>query len=271
MPIWTRSRSQFLIKSTKMTDGEVLHLLLGRSLNNDSEFDDKIYASLQGMRTATGRSALWLFGTGAFGILSHFGMLKSASSAGLEVSPAVFSHVALLALSFSTMIFCFYFCKQTFLQTWFSSKLKKATPGAKARLLLLYPDAYWHFMFMPEAIGYPPHIHGRRTGYGQIASLCFVLVGLCLASLGTFTLWFTVAYDVWASTGTSSAVIWMTLSLSAIAVLLGWTSPFYYDFPRKYTHYGLATGLANMDEVKAKYTRGKVLRAAARMGLIDSQ
>ena len=271
MPRWTRKKGDYLVKSAKMIDGEILHLIVGITPGSDEKFDSQVYTSFQEIRTATGRSALWMFGTGAFATLSHFGALKGVSASGLEVLPAVFNHVALLSLSLSTMMFCFIYCKQTYFQCWFTFKIKNQPPAAKARAMLSYPDAYWHFLFMPGNIGYPPHIHGRRTGYGQLAYIGLVIIALALFSVGSIALWITVASDVYNSMSVGKAVTWLTLSLSVLSVLLGWTSPFYYDWPRKYVHYGLVNMLMHRDEAENKAIHKKLIPIAARMGLVDVQ
>ena len=269
MSRWTRDKNEHLVKTAMMTDGELLHLHLGKSPNLLTEVDDQIYSSFQSVRSEVRKAALWVFGTGIFGLLSHFGFLTSVSASGMEVAPTIFSHAALLSFSISTMIFCFSYSKMTYLQAWFQHKYTVGESSLKARLLLAYPDAFWHFQFLRSAVGTPRFIFADGSIVGQVVSLVLVLLGLVIALVGSIALWIVVLVDVWQHSGLSSALTWFTLLLSVVAALLGWTSPFYYSSKRKYKHYGLVAALERLDTVKNKEAHNKIVLTAVKMGLVS--
>jgi hypothetical protein len=269
MPKWQRTRGKYLAKTAKITDGEMLHLLLGQSPYGDDQLDERFYQSFQAIRSSTFKSIFWIIGACAFGVLSHFGVLKSASASGLEVSPTIFSHTALLALSFSTASFCFVFCKQTYIQSWFSWKMKSGTPAQKAKSLLMFPEAYWHFNFLPSAIGYPQHIIAKRAAWGQLLYLFLVLASLAIFSMGSIALWIMLVTDVWYSTGINGITSTLTIALSGVVTLLGWTSPFSYDFSRNYTHHGLVNLLHRRQGEKLTEAHVRIYLAAQRMDLVE--
>lgn len=260
-----------MVKSARLTDGEMLHLLLGKDPERENDYDERIYQSLRAMRAQTLKSAIWLVAAGAFGVLSHFRGLKSASANGLEVSPTIFSHAALLATSMSTAWFCFSYCKQGYIQLWFSTKFRHAEPKLKALYLLKYPEAFFHFSYMRNAVGYPPQIYSRKSVYTQIASLLLVLVALLLFLVGSWILWITLAIDVWNSADVSRGGTGVTLALSVVLVLLAWTCPFYYDMPKTYMHFGLVNLLSKLDRQENVRAHMKIYQAALRMGLIEKE
>jgi hypothetical protein len=267
MARWHRTKKLYLVKSRRMTDGELLHLMLGKTPRAFSEFDGQVYQSLQGVKAAAGKAALWVLGSAAFAVLSHFRVLRGVRASGLDVAPEIFSHAALVGLSLSTAIFCFAYSKQTYMQVWFAWKFKSGSPALKAECLLRFPDAYWHFSYLPGAVGYPPFLIGGRNLWLQLAYVVLVLVSLVICAGGSFALWFVVARDVWNAPNLGPTVSLLTIILSAMVTLLGWTAPFYYDLPRRYTHNGLVELLTARqgDELAAAHLR--VYRAALNMGL----
>lgn len=267
---WVRKKDQYLVKSRKLTDGQILHLLLWED-SNSSEFDERIYESLQSIRSACGKSILWVVGSAAFAILYHFKVLKGVSNSGIDVSPVIFGHAALVAMSASLTIFCFSYCKLTYIQSWFSARLKDSTVNKKALYLLKYPDAYWYFTYLPSFIGYPKYIIPKRGSWVQVIYAILVIIVLLIFALGSIGLWLSVAFDVWNSAGISSTLSVCTIILSTAIVILGWLSPFYYDFPRKYDHYGLVDMLGKLTEENLTAAHVRIFRAATNMNLTDRQ
>lgn len=251
-----------------MSDGEVLHLHLGQSPNLRTEVDDRIYLSLQNVRSDARKAAIWLFGASVFSLLSHFGFLTSLSASGMVVAPTIFSHAALLSLSVSSMIFCFSYSKMTYLQTWFQHKYTVDEPSDRAKLLLTYPDAFWHFQFLRSAIGTPPFIFSEGGIIGQVVSLVLILLGLVIGAIGSIALWITIAIDVWQNSSLNNALTWFTILLSLITAMLGWTAPFYYSSHRKYKHYGLVITLGQLSSEKNIEAHKKITSIAERMGLV---
>lgn len=269
-PRWERRKGDYLVKTARFTDGEILHLLVGKSPDKESSDDTQFYKSLQEIRAHTLKSTVWMIGSGAFGILAHFHGLKSASSSGLEISSAVFYHAAILALSFSFAWFCFNFSKQNYVQSWFLAKLRNSSANQKAILLLKYPDAFFHFNFMPGAIGYPIHIHSKRRGYTQLLSIILILIILIFFSLGSWALWITIALDVWKSNDIGRYGTIITLVLSSSLVLLGLSSPFRYDFRKEYRHFGLVNQLVKLQGADLNRAHMRIWAAAKRMDLVEN-
>lgn len=270
MKRWQRVRGDYMVKSAMLTDGELLHLMLGSSPSKSNDFDERFYESFQRVQDASNRALFWTIGAAAFGVLAHFGVLKSASAAGLEISPVIFSHVALLALSFSCTAFCFSYSKQTLIQGWFLAKLRNGTPREKATALMMYPDTYWVFHFLPGAIGYPKHILGPRMGWGQVVYIVLIVAALIMFLIGSFSLWGVMALDVWRSSYESRFVSILVISLSSVVVLLGWAAPYYYDLPRKYRHIGMTNCLSKLEGEELESAHLKIFLAASRMGLVDT-
>jgi hypothetical protein len=267
VPTWTRKRGDVLLKRARMTDGEMLHLSAGIACDTDSVFDDKVYAALQLAKEAVGKALFWAVGATVFGILAHFRVLKSLSSNGLEVSPAVFSHTALIAIGVTTAWFCFSYSKLSFLQSWFIAKHKNAPLADRVRYLLIYPDAYWYFQLYPATIGYPSHIHRQRNGYFQLASIILLLIAILIFTVFATSFWFIIAYDVWIDTQMGKTFSIASIALSGTLVLLGWAAPFYYDFKRPYVHYGLSNLLTKLEGDDLKKAHLKIHAVATRMGL----
>ncbi|MBO9622221.1 MAG: hypothetical protein J7500_05865 [Sphingomonas sp.] len=266
---WHRKRGDYIVKTAKLTDGELLQLMLKPNPQNREALDERYYQSFREIRESSKKAFLWILGAAAFGILSHFGVVKSARASGLEVLPAVFSHTALLALSFSSTAFCFSYSKQTFIQVWFLAKLRNAGPEQKADSLLRYPEAYWIFHFLPAAIGYPKHIRGPRIGWGQLVYVILLIIAIAIFAVGSLWLWLAVASDVWRSAYQNHTVSVLVITLAGAVTLLGWASPFYYDWPRKYQHIGLVNSLAKLEGAELRAAHMRIFHAAARMDLID--
>jgi hypothetical protein len=269
MPRWTRKRGEFLSKTRRITDGELLHLLAQISEPESVEFDERVYQSLQTVKSASAKALVWMAAAAALGILSHLKVLTRAGASGLEISPTVFAHAALVALSVSSMIFCFSYCKQSFLHTWFAWKLKDSSPSEKVRYLLRYPDAYRHFAFLPASIGYPRFMFANRNNWPQMVYLVLVVIGLVTCSLASMWLWAQLALDVWTAPNVNKTLSVLIIALSGAVTLLGWFSPFYYDFPRLYTHYGLVDLLGRREGERSTAAHLKIRRCAERMDLVE--
>jgi hypothetical protein len=265
---WKRRPSRYLVKSRRITDGELLHLLTGKPSKGVSEFDRSVYSSLRAVKSATVKSLLWTIAFGALGVLAHFNVVKAATALGLEVAPTVFSPVALIGLSIASASLCFSWTKQTYLQAWFSWKFKCGNPGLRAEYLLIFPEAFWHFSYLPGNIGNPPFLMARRSLWIQLAYLLLILIVLVVGTLGSLALWYILAEDVWTTSALSHSVSVLTVVFSGAISLLGWLSPFYYDLPRRYTHMGLVNLLGKLEgESNAKAHR-RLIRVADRMGLV---
>lgn len=272
MPRWTRKRGEFLSKTRRITDGELLHLLAQIDESESIEFDERVYKSLQTVKSASAKALVWMGVAAALGILSHLKVLTRAGSSGLEISPAVFAHAALVALSVSTMIFCFSYCKQSFLQTWFAWKLNDGnSPSQKVKYLLRYPDAYRHFAFIPTSIGYPRFMFANRSSWPQVVYLLLFTIGLVGCVIASTWLWVQLALDVWTAPGVSKTLSTLIIALSGAVTLLGWFSPFYYDFPRRYTHYGLVDLLGRLEGTRLSEAHLRIARCAERMDLVERQ
>ena len=266
---WRRNPGDYLVKTARLTDGEVIHILIGRSTTLESAEDGQFYKAFQDVRTQTLKVAVWMVGSCAFGILVHFKGLLSASSNGLVVSSFIFSHAALLSMSASFSWFCFLFSKQSYLQSWFIAKMRNGSPSLKTTLLLKYPDAFYHFQFLPASIGYPENMYARKSGYGQLFSIFFVIVILIGFSIGSWMLWLTVAMDVWFSNKISELGTIVTLILSVALILMGLTSPFRGSWPKQYKHHGLTNQLTKLQGDSLNRAHMRIYAAARRMGLIE--
>lgn len=269
MPRWKRTAKDRLIKSRRMTDGEILHLLVGTDSASINSLDVEIYASLQNVRSFTLRTVLWCVAAAVFAVLSHFGVLKTASAAGLELAPQVYAHAALIAVSATGAAFCLSFSKLTFLQSWFARKFTVGSPKERAELLLRFADAYWYFSYLPGVIGYPKHIHAARSAWAQLASLALVLIvlfGLCIASIW---LWIALANAVRISAHFGHTISWLTLGVSGALILMGWLAPFRYDIPQKYAHFGMVHLLSRLSGEKSRQAHLRIIRVAEKMGLLD--
>jgi hypothetical protein len=268
MARWSRRSGPFLVKSRRIADGELLHLLTGNSSDEITKLDEAAYASLLRVKAGTSKSLIWVLGFNALGMLAHFNMVKGASAAGLELAPTVFTHVSLVGASLTGAWFCFNYAKQTFMQAWFSWKFKAGTPGFKAKCLLLFPEAFWHFAYLPANIGYPPFHFARGSTWPQLFYLFLVIVALIVGAIGSIGLWIVLARDVLANSQISHAVSILTVAFSAATILLGWLSPFRYDVSRRYTHTGLVNLLAKREGERNTQAHQRLIRVAARMGLI---
>jgi len=269
MARWKRRRGAYLVKYRSITDGELLHLLTGDAANVITDFDRTIYTSLLRVKSTTQKSLLWVVGFTALGTLSHFNVLKGANAAGLELAPAIFSHVALVAASLAGAWFCFNYTKQTFLQVWFAWKLKVGTSAFKARCLLTFPEAYWHFAYLPGAIGYPPFYMARQSLWPQLMYLLLVIVALAIGGVGSLTLWVVLARDALANSQINHTVSILTVAFCAAVTLLGWLSPFRYDFPRRYSHMGLVRLLGMREGERNAAAHRRLIRIADRVGLVE--
>lgn len=271
MPRWTRKPGEFLSKTRRITDGELLHLLAQISASESHEFDERVYKSLQAIKSASAKALFWMATAATLGILSHLKVLTKASSSGLEISPAVFAHAALVALSVSTMIFCFSYCKQSFFHAWFAWKLKKSSPSEKMRCLLRYPDAYRHSVFLPASIGHPRFMLANRSSWSQLVYIALLIIGLVTCAIASMWLWVQLALDVWNAPSVNKTLSMLTILLSSAVTLLGWFSPFYYDFPRLYTHYGLGELVGRLSGEQLTAAHLRIIRCAERMDLAEKQ
>ena len=268
MSRWTRAPGEYLVKYRRFTDGELLHVLTGRPEGGISDFDRSVYAALQTVKAAAIRWFVWAASFSALGILSHFKALRTVSGAGLEIAPEIFAHVALVGLSVTTAGLCFSYTKLTFLSAWFSSKLKVGTPSSKAEYLLTFPDAYWHFSYLPGAIGLPRFFIAKRGYWPQLIYLLLVIVALMGAAIGSIALWVMVMLDVLRGGVIASAVSIGTVIFSAALGLLGWCSPFYYDYPRRYGHMGLVNLLGRRQGERNAEAHRRIELVALHMGLV---
>jgi len=269
MPKWKRDPKTYLTKKAQMSDGELLHLLVGKTNSSPDDLDDRFYQSMQALKESTGKALLWVIGSTVFCVLAHMQALKAVSAIGLDVTPKLFIHLALLSLSFSTANYCFNFSKQSFYRSWFSFKLKSGTPHQKALALLKYPDAYWHFQYLSASTGFPKYIFSKRRGIFQILSIFLVIIALFIGAFASITIWITLIIDVYLSLENSYWTSYGTIALSIVMILLGWTSPFYSDWPKEYIHYGLSEILNRRSGDRLKIAHEKILRAARRMKLLD--
>lgn len=269
MARWKRTKDKYLTKSRSMPDGEILHLLVADASHRVTDLDERIYASLEAVRSSTNKAAYWVLGASAFGILAHFRVLKGISTSGFDVAPTIFFHAALATLSIAAAAFCFSFCNQTFIQSWFAWKFKQGTSSLRAELLLRFPDAYFYFVFLPANIGLPKHIHANRKNWPQLASLILILIALIIFSIGSLMLWGVLIADVWYAQGVGRTLTVLTIGFSVTLALIGWMAPFYYEFPRSYTHYGLVNLLTKMEGEDLRRAHLRLHRVASRMGLVD--
>jgi hypothetical protein len=258
----------YLAKSRRITDGELLHLLTQHPSTKITDFDNTLYGSLQNVKSETRKSLIWVVGFAALGVLAHFNFVKEASAAGLELAPTVFAHVALVGGSMSGAWFCFTYTKQSFLQAWFGWKLKAGTPAFKAECLLRFPEAYFHISYLPGSIGYPPFYLARQSMWPQLVYVLLFLIAVVVGGVGSIALWIMLASDVLANSQINHTVSTLTVVFCAAITLLGWTSPFRYDLPRRYTHTGLVALLTKRTGQRSTEAYRRILRAAARMGLI---
>jgi|tagenome__1003787_1003787.scaffolds.fasta_scaffold20954289_2 hypothetical protein len=268
MARWSRRSGTYLVKSRRIADGELLHLLTGNASDAITDLDTAAYASLLRVKTATSKSLIWVVGFNALGILAHFNVVKGASAAGLELAPTVFTHVSLAGASLTGAWFCFNYTKQTFLQAWFSWKFKVGSPAFKARCLILFPEAYWHFAYLPANIGYPRFHFARGSTWPQLFYLLLVLVALIVGAVGSIGLWVVLARDVLANSQITHTISVLTVVFSAATILLGWLSPFRYDVSRRYTHMGLVSLLGKREGERNAEAHRRLVRVADRMGLV---
>ena len=266
---WRRDRGNPLVKTRRITDGELLHLLVGGRGGVTDERDERIYEALLSVKSNTAKALTAGIVASALAVLAYFGVLQRVSASGLEVSPIVFDHLALVALSLTSAAFAVSYSKQTLLQAWFAWKFRRGDAGDRARCLLLYPEAYWYFAFQAANVGCPPHILARRTGWMQILFLLLLLVAIGLYVAGFLLLWGALAVEVWHSTAVPRAVSVLTVAASAAAMILSALSPFRLDLPRSYTHYGLVELMGRRSGGALDEAHRRVARARIRMGLVD--
>lgn len=268
MARWTRKPGDFLVKSRFIRPGELLHILTGRRADAITEFDDAVYASLLKVKASTSKALLWVLVFNALGLLTHFNMIKGATAVGLELAPAVFTPAALVGASVAGAWFCFSYTKQTFLQSWFDWKLRIGTPALKAECLLLFPEAFWHFAYLPANVGFPPFVIARGSTWPQLAYLLLVVVALVVGSIGSIDLWIVLARDILANTQVNHSIAVFTVVFCAATTLLGWLSPFRYDVPRRYSHVGLITLLNVREGERNAKAHRRLIRVADSMGLV---
>ena len=269
LPRWRRDPRNPLVKKRRITDGELLHLLVGaRGVPADAQ-DERIYEALLSVKSNTAKALTAGIVASALAVLAYFGVLQRVSASGLEVSPVIFDHLALAALSLTSVAFAISYSKQTLLQAWFSWKFRRGDAGDRARFLLLYPEAYWYFAFQSSNIGCPPHVLARRTGWVQILFLLLLLVAIALYVAGFLFLWGALAVEVWHSTAVPKAVSVLTVAASAAAMIISALSPFHLDLPRSYTHYGLVELMGRRSGAALDEAHRRVAMAQIRMGLVD--
>jgi hypothetical protein len=108
----------------------------------------------------------------------------------------------------------------------------------------------------------------RRSLWPQLIYLLVVIVALVVGSLGSIGLWILLAHDVLTNSQISHSISVLTVVFSGAMILLGWLSPFRYDFPQRYNHLGLVTLLNKRTGERNAEAHRRVIRVAARMGLI---
>jgi len=266
---WRRTKLEPLVKSRRMTDGELIHLVADQRPVPTDDRDERIYESLMSVKSSSAKAIAASIVATALAILSYFGVLQRVSASGLEVSPVVFNHLALVALSLTTAVLSTSLSKQTFLQAWFTWKFKRGDSAERTQCLLLYPEAYGYFAFLRTNIGYPPHVFARATGWMQLVFILLLLTMIVIYLAGFVALWGTLAVQVWNSTEIDKTVSVLTVVSSATALVITALSPFYYDIPRTYTHYGLVNLLGKLEGGQLELAHRRIVRARIRMGLID--
>jgi hypothetical protein len=269
MASWKRTPKSYLTKTKKLTDGQILGML-SPNLIAPTEFDERVYTSLQDAKSAVAKSLGIVIIALGVAVLAYFKVLKGVSTGGVEIAPAIFRHASLIGISLATTLFCFGYCKLTFLQAWFSYRLKMGSPSQKVNALLLYPDAYWYFAYLPGAIGYPKHVFGRRSDWLQVVYLLLVIIAVAIYTFGFLCLWIALSIEVWQSPEVEHTISIMVVVSSAICLVLGYLAPFYYDIPRQYTHYGLVHLLQRRKGSDLQAAHAKIATAATSMGLLPT-
>jgi hypothetical protein len=132
-----------------------------------------------------------------------------------------------------------------------------------------FPEAYFYFTFLRANIGYPKHIFAKGKSWPQLISLFLILVALVIFCVASLLLWGALIFDVWYAPDVGRTLTIMTLGFSITLALVGWMAPFYYDFPRRYTHFGLVNLLTKLEGDDLRLAHLRLIRVAARMGLID--
>lgn len=269
MPRWERTKADYLTKRRKMSDGEIISIGVERAGIEISPLDERVYASLTALRANSSKHLAATMLAAVLSILSHFDGLTAISASGIEISKSIFSHFALVSLSITSAAFCITYCKQTYIQTWFNWKFKKGNSGEKAKLLLLYPEAFFHFSFLPINIGYPNFIQSNKGLFQQFISLLLVLLALIIYAIGSIALWIALALDVINSSGIGQWISIVTVIFCFLTVLIGWTAPFYADRKFEYRHHGLVNMLTKQNPEKLRESHLKILLAASRMGFVE--
>ena len=271
MATWTKDpKHGGFSKSAKLTDGEMISLLLGGGGASNAEMMEKCYPSFCEIDEARTRSFGLIFLTFALALLSYFEVVKSFSSSGIEIGGQYLKHISLVLSAFVGVYNSMLETKHTFYKCWFDHIYKKSSPYHRVDLLLSFPKAFDVMKFSHASVGYPVDVWPERFRlFLPFAAL--VLVGVVLMVAASLTLYIALAMSVWNSNALSPLASKATVLCSAFLMVLSFMMPKYFDFTRRYRHYGITNLLGRMESSNPgrwRHFSNRIAQIRIRMGLI---
>jgi hypothetical protein len=260
-------------KTKKLTDGEVIGLLLSGTGCSKKDVLEKSYPSFSELAEARDKAMGLVVLALSLALLSYFEILKSFSSSGFEIGSNYLKHISLIFGSFSGVYFAIQDSKFMYFKVWFDHIFWSSSPSERSELLIRYPRAFDVFKYAESSIGFPPNIHPARYRFFMPLAVLTV-IGLVFFVLASFALYVALAIDVWNSTTVNSLVSKVTVIGSGFVSILSATFPKHYHFRRWYNHYGLSNTLGKLrerDPERAKVFSRKIAEVRIRMVLTEGQ
>lgn len=201
----------------KLRNGELITKLNPENIES-SEFDDRVYSSLQQTKAESNKCLKYYILSLIIAIMAYFNVITNISNSGIEITPSIFDHVALIALSLSAGLYAVSYYKVSFLKSWFNEKYELGTPSQKANYLLLYPEAFVYIKFFPISIGSPEGWH-HKTIWPIITSILIILLSSITYLVSLLIIWLLLVYEVFISKDIPSYISYLTIFVSTLAVV----------------------------------------------------
>lgn len=256
-------------KTKKLTDGEVIGLLLSGTDLSKKEVLEQSYPAFSELAEARDKAIGFVVLALCLALLSYFEILKSFSSAGFEIGSNYLKHIALIFGSVSGIYLSLQESKFMYFRAWFDHVYWSSNPSERSLLLMRYPRAFDVVKYAESSVGFPPNIHPARYRFFMPFAVLTIIATVFIV-LASCALYIALAVDVWNSTVVSSLVSKTTVVGSVFLSLLSITFPKHFHFRRKYKHYGLSNTLGKLrerDPERARIFSRKIAEIRIRMGL----
>lgn len=244
-----RSREPFY-KTRKMNDGELISLLISSSDKRLDSFDSQAYDELKRLSDDLKKAQSILAIAYFAAMLSYFNVVSSVSASGIGISPSGIKHVILIFLSISILNTAQKGTKVTYTQSWFVQKFDDQSPSERARLLILYPEAFGVFKFIPYAIGLPRFVHHNSNIWAikNLALIILSLVTITAIVVAALSIWILLANAVWVSEFPIPLASKSLVIACGVFVTLAMLMPGFHSFRKSYQHYGMSDVITRIQD-----------------------